>query len=34
MRTLAQSEQFIQEFSDTFMDIQQYSVMFRHAEGY
>ena len=32
MRTLAQSEQFIQTFSDIFRDIQQYSAMFRNSE--
>ena len=32
MRTLPQSEQFIQAFSGIFRDIQQYSAMLRHIQ--
>ena len=34
MRTLALLEQFVQVFSCTFTDIQQYSAIFRHVEGH
>ena len=34
LRTLVESEQFIQTFFGIFRDIQQHSAMFRHIEGY
>ena len=34
LRTLAQSEQFMQAFSDMFKDIQYVSAMFWHIKGH